>query len=169
MQASGNESVTWVHYFIWPVALHNFIDHFSHCAQPHSVICMYRAREISQTWDISQKIQPSLLSLHCLGRHLQHFNDRNSILMTWIDVYIITLIIIGFQMQIFLSLCLLLVYCCNVLGNSAKSSSKTQLFLLLKNIILFHEYSTDCFAEDFFLYNHINKIDLCLLSAVCKQ
>ena len=49
MQASGNESVTCIHYFIWPVALHNFIDHFSHCAQPHSFICMYNACEISQT------------------------------------------------------------------------------------------------------------------------
>lgn len=82
MQASGNESVTCVHYFIWPVVLHNFIDHFSHCAQPHSFICMYNACEISQTWNISQKIQPSLLSLNCLGHFVGEIPDICNISMT---------------------------------------------------------------------------------------
>lgn len=41
MQASGNESVTCIHYFIWPVALHNFIDHFSHI---HLYACIMLVR-----------------------------------------------------------------------------------------------------------------------------
>ena len=65
-------------------------------------------------------------------------SDRNSILMTYINVYIINPVVMGFQMQICSILHFswsILVKCCVHLR---MSSSKTQMLLLEKTI--FHKY-----------------------------
>ena len=65
-------------------------------------------------------------------------SDRNSILMTYINVYIINPVVMGFQMQICSILRFswsILVKCCVHLR---MSSSKTQMLLLEKTI--FHKY-----------------------------
>ena len=65
-------------------------------------------------------------------------SDRNSILMTYINVYIINPVVMGFQMQICSILRFswsILVKCCVHLR---LSSSKTQMLLLEKTI--FHKY-----------------------------
>ena len=69
-------------------------------------------------------------------------SDRNSILMTWINVYTINPVIMGFQMQICSILHFswsILVKCCVHLR---MSSSKTQMLLLEKTI--FHKYWLFC-------------------------
>ena len=69
-------------------------------------------------------------------------SDRNSILMTYINVYIINPVVMGFQMQICSILRFswsILVKCCVHLR---MSSSKTQMLLLEKTI--FHKYWLFC-------------------------
>ena len=65
-------------------------------------------------------------------------SDRNSILMTYINVYIINPVVMGFQMQICsilrVSRSILEKYCVHL----RMSSSKTQMLLLEKTI--FHKY-----------------------------
>ena len=65
-------------------------------------------------------------------------SDRNSILMTYINVYIINPVVMGFQMQI----CSILRFSWSILEKCCvhlrMSSSKTQMLLLEKTI--FHKY-----------------------------
>ena len=65
-------------------------------------------------------------------------SDRNSILMTYINVYIINPVVMGFQMQI----CSILHFFWSILEKCCvhlrMSSSKTQMLLLEKTI--FHKY-----------------------------
>ena len=89
-------------------------------------------------------------------------NDRNSILMTKINVYIINPVVMGFQMQICSILRFswsILVKCCVHLR---MSSSKTQMLPLEKTI--FHKYWLFCYRFIVFTF------DLCgLLSFVCHS
>ena len=69
-------------------------------------------------------------------------SDRNSILMTYINVYIINPVVMGFQMQI----CSILHFSWSILEKCCvhlwMSSSKTQMLLLEKTI--FHKYWLFC-------------------------
>ena len=69
-------------------------------------------------------------------------SDRNSILMTYINVYIINPVVMGFQMQI----CSILRFSWSILEKCCvhlrMSSSKTQMLLLEKTI--FHKYWLFC-------------------------
>ena len=89
-------------------------------------------------------------------------SDRNSILMTKINVYIINPVVMGFQMQICSILRFswsILVKCCVHLR---MSSSKTQMLPLEKTI--FHKYWLFCYRFIVFTF------DLCgLLSFVCHS
>ena len=89
-------------------------------------------------------------------------SDRNSILMTKINVYIINPVVMGFQMQICSILRFswsILVKCCVYLR---MSSSKTQMLPLEKTI--FHKYWLFCYRFIVFTF------DLCgLLSFVCHS
>ena len=89
-------------------------------------------------------------------------SDRNSILMTKINVYIINPVVMGFQMQICSILRFswsILVKCCVHLR---MSSSETQMLPLEKTI--FHKYWLFCYRFIVFTF------DLCgLLSFVCHS
>ena len=89
----------------------------------------------------------TFLLVHRLGGTFREeerlrLSDRNSIPMTWINVYIINPVVMGFQMQICLILrfsCSILVKCCVHLR---MSSGKTQMLLLEKTI--FRKYWLFC-------------------------
>ena len=87
-------------------------------------------------------------------------SDRNSILMTQINVYLINPVVMGFQMQICPILCFswsISEKCCVHLQ---MSSSKTQMLLYSTNM--------DCFVRDS-LHLHLTFATFCLLSVIRKQ
>ena len=116
--------------------------------------------------NIACERQTFLLAHHHWGTFREEeplpLSDRNSILMTKINVYIINPVVMGFQMQICSILRFswsILVKCCVHLR---MSSSKTQMLPLEKTI--FHKYWLFCYRFIVFTF------DLCgLLSFVCHS